>query len=217
MEMGERIKELRLSKGMTMEELGKLVGVQKAAVQKWENGSTKNLKRSTIEKLSQIFDVSPSFLMGMTDTNTVKGEYKKSDILKACFNNITMLPIAGVVRAGEPILAADNIEGYFPVENSFIDKDKNYFFLRVKGDSMDLEFKEGSLLLIEKTTCLENGEIGVVMVNGYEATVKKVVKNSNMITLIPMSSNPTYVPQMIDLTKQDVFIAGRVKMAIKQY
>lgn len=74
MGMGERIKELRISKDMTQEELGNLVGVQRAAVQKWESGSTKNLKRSVIEKLSNIFGVNPSCLMGMEELNTNKSE-----------------------------------------------------------------------------------------------------------------------------------------------
>lgn len=62
MEMGDRIKFLRRQKGITQEELGQIVGVQKAAVQKWESGMTKNLKRDTIEKLSNYFGVRPSFL-----------------------------------------------------------------------------------------------------------------------------------------------------------
>ena len=67
--------------------------------------------------------------------------------------------------------------------------DSIYFGLKVKGDSMNLEFEEGTILVIEKTPCIENGEIGVIRINGFEATVKKVVLNNEMITLIPMSSN----------------------------
>lgn len=67
MDMGDRIKQLRKEKDMTQEELGKLVGVKKAAVQKWESGQVKNLKKSTIKKLSEIFGVLPSYLMGMDD------------------------------------------------------------------------------------------------------------------------------------------------------
>lgn len=65
MNMGNRIKELRLSKDLTQEELGNMVGVKKAAVQKWESGAVKNLKKTTIEKLSKIFNVLPSYLMCM--------------------------------------------------------------------------------------------------------------------------------------------------------
>lgn len=220
MKMGDIIKQLRLERGLTQEELGEIVGVKKAAVQKWESGMTKNLKRSTIKKLSDYFGVTPSYLMGMRneDNNELKGEYiLKKEAAKYTPSGIRMFPIVGVVRAGQPILATENIEGYFPMDVAFINTDKNYFFLKVKGDSMNLEFEEGSLLFIEKTPCIENGEIGVVLVNNHEATVKKVIQNDNMITLIPMSSNPEHVPEMIDLSKTKVEIIGKVKMAIKQY
>lgn len=57
--VGNYIRELRTQKGLTQEQLGEMVGVQKAAVQKWENGSTQNLKRATVNRLSEIFNVSP--------------------------------------------------------------------------------------------------------------------------------------------------------------
>lgn len=60
MKIGEYIKELRQSKGLSQEELGKIVGVQRAAVQKWENGTVTNLKRETIKKLADYFDVEPA-------------------------------------------------------------------------------------------------------------------------------------------------------------
>ena len=63
MTMGEYIKYLRTERNLSQEELGKMVGVQRAAVQKWENGHVENIKRSTIKKLSAIFNVSPCDLM----------------------------------------------------------------------------------------------------------------------------------------------------------
>lgn len=60
MNVGDYIKQLRLSRGYSQEQLGKLVGVQRAAVQKWECGKVQNLKRETIKRLAELFDVSPS-------------------------------------------------------------------------------------------------------------------------------------------------------------
>ena len=127
------------------------------------------------------------------------------------------IPILGVVRAGLPILATENIEGHIPLPTSMISSNKEYFALKVTGDSMNLEFKEGDILVAEKTNIAENGEIGVILVNGYEATVKKVVHNKNMITLIPMSTNPIHTPTMYDIEKDDVKIVGKIKHAIKSY
>ena len=63
MDMGTKIKLLRVGSGMTQEELGKRLGVKRAAINKYESGIIVNLKRSTIEELCKIFDVSPQFLL----------------------------------------------------------------------------------------------------------------------------------------------------------
>lgn len=63
---GTVIRELRKSKGLTQEQLGDILGVKKVTIQKYENGSIKNLKQSTIAKLSETFDVSPSIFLNET-------------------------------------------------------------------------------------------------------------------------------------------------------
>lgn len=65
--MGNRIKTMRISNNLTMEELGSRLGVGKSAVNKWEKGLVKNIKRSTIEKMAKIFGCSPIWLMGMDE------------------------------------------------------------------------------------------------------------------------------------------------------
>ncbi|AYO30218.1 XRE family transcriptional regulator [Biomaibacter acetigenes] len=130
---------------------------------------------------------------------------------------VRYVPKVGKIAAGQPILAEENLEGYMPIDTYFLEQDKQYFLLRVKGDSMNLEFQDGTWVLVEKTNYLESGQIGVVLINGYEATVKKVVLNHNMITLIPMSTNPIHQPAMYNIEKDDVRIQGRVIMALKTY
>ena len=75
MNMGERIKQLRLANGLTQEELGKHIGVQKSAIRKYEKNEVKNMKRSTIETLSKLFKVSPSYLMCMEETESELKNY----------------------------------------------------------------------------------------------------------------------------------------------
>lgn len=70
MATGERIKQLRLAKHLTQEQLGALVGVKKAAINKYETGLVVNLKRSMIAKLSSVLDTSPAYLIGMEDSPT---------------------------------------------------------------------------------------------------------------------------------------------------
>ena len=73
--MGDRIRIKRLEAKMSMEELGERLGVRRAAVNKWEDGSVENIKRSNIEKMARIFDVSPSWLMGFDDAEDVSLTY----------------------------------------------------------------------------------------------------------------------------------------------
>lgn len=67
MNTSEIIKMLRIQNNMTQEELGERIGVKKSAIAKYESGRVENLKRSTIEKLANIFDVSPTYLLGMSN------------------------------------------------------------------------------------------------------------------------------------------------------
>ena len=69
MDTGKLIKELRIKHNMTQEELGEKLGVQKSAIAKYENGRVENLKRSTIQKLSEIFNVSPLKFLGLNEND----------------------------------------------------------------------------------------------------------------------------------------------------
>lgn len=75
MEMGDIIKKLRLEAGITQEKLGSIIGVQKSAIRKYEKGEVQNIKRSSIQKMADFFNVSPSYLMGLSDekeTSTIE-------------------------------------------------------------------------------------------------------------------------------------------------
>lgn len=72
MTMGEQIKQLRLERNMTLEELGNKVGVGKSTVRKWENGMIANMRRDKIAKLASALDVSPAYLMGWEQSNEVE-------------------------------------------------------------------------------------------------------------------------------------------------
>lgn len=71
--MGKRIKECREQAGLTQEELGEKLGLQRAAINKYEKGHVENMKRATIKRMADIFDVSPSWLMGFDE------EYQEQD------------------------------------------------------------------------------------------------------------------------------------------
>ena len=78
MTTGERIRQLRIEHQMTQEELGAKVGVQKAAIYKYENGLVVNLKRSILEKLALVLDTTPTYLMGMEDAEPAQASLTKA-------------------------------------------------------------------------------------------------------------------------------------------
>ena len=63
LELGQKIKKARLERGLTQQELGKIVGVQKSAIAKYENGRVVNIKRSTLQKIASALEIRPSELM----------------------------------------------------------------------------------------------------------------------------------------------------------
>jgi transcriptional regulator with XRE-family HTH domain len=86
MSIGAEIKRLRKERGYTQEELGKILGVQKSAVQKYEKGTIKNYKPEIISKLCQAFDVSPAvFFDSMIDTDKLSREVKLLEELSIVF------------------------------------------------------------------------------------------------------------------------------------
>lgn len=89
MTMGEYIKQLRTQHGFSQEELGKLCGVNRAAVNKWEKGSVENIKRSIIKRLSEIFGVSPCELMCFDEPteeeSRIQKEVEALEMFQACF------------------------------------------------------------------------------------------------------------------------------------
>ena len=190
---GEMIKYYRKKLGLTQEELGNYVGVQKSAIAKYENGRIENLKRSTIEKLSELFGILPSELLGISATNNV-------------MSNTTN--VIGVIPAGTPLEAIEDIIGEIEYPSRFANKE--VFALQIKGDSMNKVLPDGCIGLFEKTSTLENGEIGAIMVNGDDATVKKFYRLTDSYVLEPVSFNPEHHPLIIKDGTVPVHAIGRL-------
>lgn len=127
-------------------------------------------------------------------------------------NNITLLPLIGVVHAGMPVLADENIEELVPIPNDWLSRGE-FFMLRVKGDSMmDAGIYEGDLLIVQRIREARNGEIVVALVDDEETTVKRFyIEKDGRIRLQP--ENSMYEPIYSDNIK----ILGRVKKSIRNF
>ena len=173
--MADRIKYLRKKNDLTQEELGKIIGVQKSAIRKYEKGEVQNLKRTTIKTMADYFGVSPSYLLGWDDAPT------NTPIKKDKHNNV---PVLGRVAAGIPIDAIEEIIDYEQITDVMASSGE-YFALKVIGDSMAPKFTEGDVVIVRKQEDVDNGDIAIMLINGNEATIKRVQKYDGGIHLIP--------------------------------
>ncbi len=125
-------------------------------------------------------------------------------------HEIVNVPIIGTVTAGQPILAIENIEGYFPLLSEDMPK-SDTFMLKVKGESMiNAGIFNGDLILVEKQVTAENGEIVVALIDD-SATVKTFYKEEGHFRLQP--ENDTMDPIIVD----HVTILGKVRGLYRRF
>lgn len=133
-------------------------------------------------------------------------------------NKIYSIPLIGTIAAGTPILAQSNIEDYIPIEfKKPLCHSKDYYALKVKGNSMNNLFNDSEILIVEHTSVVDDCDIAVVLINNSEATVKKIKYKNNSILLIPQSNDPSYKIKEYDLKKNSILIQGKVIITLKEY
>lgn len=194
MRVGELIRQKRIELNLTQEQLGNLVGVNRAAINKWETGRVTNLKRETIKQLSEIFGISPALL--------VEPDISPENIIP--MPTMRKIPLIGTIACGVPILAAENHDGDVDVpEHIHAD-----FALRCKGDSMiNARIFDGDIAYIRQQDTIENGEIAAVLIDD-EATLKRVRLYDDHIVLEP--ENPQFRPIVYwNEEMNDVHIIGK--------
>lgn len=133
------------------------------------------------------------------------------DLLKRCEelkDNIStsqkiqyyMCPVYGRISAGQPNWAEECIEGRIPIDPELMNiiNPEECYFLKINGESMNKVIKNGAFALIRKTDWVESGEIAVVLVNGFDATLKKITKQGDLVILEPMSTDPSFTTQVYD-------------------
>lgn len=185
MTFGEKIKLLRLTRGLTLEQVGDIVGVGKSTVSKWETGDIANMRRDKIAALADALGVSPGYLMGW-EQDTILLEGQDASALAA-----KRIPIIGDTAAGQPIIANREYDEYIDVP---IDGRRFDAAVRVTGDSMMPNYRIGDLALIRYQDDVLDGQIAVVCLDD-EVTLKRVYHMQNGVVL--HSDNPKYKPMMI--------------------
>ena len=194
----QRLSQLLSETDETTYSLSDKLGMTAATISRYTNGKMLP-KLPTVYSIANIFHVNPLWLMGY-DCGREKTQNTKS----------VKIPVLGAVRAGLPMEAVENIIDYEEIGEEMA-RQGDFFALQIKGDSMEPRIKEGDVVIVRKQPDVENGEIAIVLVNGDEATIKKVQKFAGGINLVP--SNPAYDVKTFDNQKIEflpVKIIGKV-------
>lgn len=197
MSFGNNLKKIRQEHDMTQEDLAKRINTSRSNIANYEND--KNMPSIEIlNKLSEILNCSTDYLLGKSDARNNTSNIDESD------KKFYMCPVYGQISAGQPNWAEECIEGRLPIDPDFmgIVNPEEHFFLRVNGESMNKVIRNGAFALIHKQDVVEDGEIAVVLVNGYDATLKKFARQGDMIILEPESNDDSFKIQVYDKNTQ---------------
>lgn len=206
--VGERIKRLRKKAGYNAETVAEKIGVSRATMYRYENNEIKKIPSTVLEPLAALLDTTPEFIMGWSDGET-KSSSEPSDAFP--LESVVYLPIIGVVRAGVGGIAFEEPLGEEFIETNVLKghSKSEFFWLKVKGDSMEPRLFDGDLVLVRKQSSIDSGVYAVVIIDDEEGVVKRVTYDENAITL--HSQNPAYPPRVFsgkDILK--IRIVGQV-------
>jgi repressor LexA len=193
-----RLKNLRKEFNYTQKDMGDILGITASAYGFYEQGRTEPTL-DILEKLSNVFSVSIDYILGNDDVR-LKNEIK--------IDNVVKLPVLGSVRAGTGGWAIEEVVGHEYAFNLCTDT-SDYYYLKVKGDSMEPRISEGDLALVKKQSDVESGDLAIVLINGDEGVIKRVIKKDDCLEL--HSFNAYYPVRVFSgQALQDVKIIGKV-------
>ncbi len=174
------IKKRRKELGLTLAELAEMVGLRDATIQRYESGEIPNIKKETVMKLAVALKCSPGYIMGWTD--------REEDARPLM--SFVKVPILGLIPAGVPVEAVEDVLGYEELPASAVGVGEQYFALRLKGNSMYPEYHSGDVVILKKQETCSTNEDCAVLIGSGDATFKRVVRQKNGIMLKPL--NPSY-------------------------
>lgn len=222
MELKDKLKERRIELDLTLDDIAREVGVSGATVSRWESGDIANMKRDRIMSYAKALKLSPGIIMGWEDVIApmshdlldqhvdITNEGKTVVVLGKREVKSLSIPVLGSIAAGIPIDAIEDIVDYEEIDMEMANSG-TFYGLKIKGSSMEPRIMENDVVIIKQQSDVESGEVGAVLINGNEATLKKVVKHENGISLI--SFNQAFEPKFFtteEIESLPIKILGKV-------
>ena len=194
------LKYIRNQKGISQQELADKIGTDRSTISRWENGEMDTPLEMAM-KISEYLDIPYADFFGK-DLRFDNGE-----LIKVIPVDTIKIPVLGVIKAGIPMEAQEEIIDYVDIPKDWTKGDKKFYALKISGDSMYPKYQTNDIVVFELTHDIDtiNKKDCVVMVNGYDATFKNVTISESGITLVPLNLNnsdgfqPTfYDPEQIN-------------------
>lgn len=230
--MNEIIKKKRLEKNMSLEDVGKLVGVGKSTVRKWENGMIENMGRDKIVALSKALDISPIDILGMSEKDLPKSSietiynqlekprqekvynFAEQQLEEQNRGNVVHFPkkekLPTIKNSASAANPTELVYGDTVVEEEEFERVPNNadFAVPIIGDSMEPVIRNGQFVFVKEQPDVEDGEIAIVEIDGDGVTCKEVYKDYESQTIILHSINELYEDRVV--SPEQIRIIGKV-------
>ena len=196
------IKEARIRAGISQKEVAISLSVAQATVSLWEKGNTNPIGTRLVQ-LAELLSCSTDYLLGNVTPEALP---------------YIRIPVLGRIPAGVPFDAVTDILDYEEVPSSWGNGGKEYFALKLKGDSMSPKYLDSDVVIFTVAQDCDSGKDCAVMINGDDATFKKVVKHVHGITLQPINASyePMYFTneQAIEMPVRILGVAKEIRRSL---
>ena len=182
--------------------------ISRGSVTNWKNGVVP--QDITLKKIADYFGVTVEYLIGKETEKPIRSD----EAIELDRQNIRWVPVFESVSAGFGAFASSDIQDYMPVYFSNLSEAEDTICIKVKGDSMHPKIEDGDIIQVHKQDTVDSGSIAVVMVDGDDGLVKKLIYGHDWIEL--HSINPMYAPMRFEPSDMDrIRVVGLVTQVTK--
>lgn len=208
--LSSRLKYAMQIKGVSQAELVRRTGINKGALSSYINGRYEP-KQKAIYKIAKALNINEAWLLGYDVDMKVAHEAPLQNA-----DPVIRIPLYDMISCGNGLFTDDEIINYVAVPADDLSRSLEYFAQVAKGNSMNgIGIEDGDLLIFQKTSSADPGNIVCACVDDNEAMCKKYTVQNNMIVLLP--ANPAYDPIIVDPMSAEFHIVGLLKKSIKSF
>lgn len=183
---GQRLAAGREALGWSQLDLAQALNSSQGTISRYEQGR-RVPDYDRIREISDVSGISVAFLMGLSD----------DPFSEPARGPVYMRPVLGRIAAGTPRTAIEQVDRQHPVTEPLYLEHPHGYWLEVSGNSMNRLFPDGALVYVDMDAEIRNGDVAVVNVNGYDATVKRIFWEPGAIRLKPDSWDRDYQDRVI--------------------